>query len=229
MGGLLALSALPGSLVGVFLFQGVSEGLFRFFFGLLLIVMGSFLILRSWRNKTGSNFFFAAKKSGGEASLIKQVEDTERLHSRTRWYARSPFFTGSGAIVLSFMVAALAAGMGIGGGIFYVPALIFLFRFPVHRATATSQFVMTVMSGSALILHVDRGHFERMPLLPVLWLVGGAILGAQCGARLGPKLRGSVVVTGLAFLTVTLGLRLLLGAIFSGNLGSMLKGLFQVA
>ena len=59
--------------------------------------------------------------------------------------------------LLSAGIGLLSSLLGIGGGVFQVPVMITLLRFPVHVATATSQFVLLFMSGEASAVHLANG------------------------------------------------------------------------
>jgi uncharacterized membrane protein YfcA len=208
MGILLALAAIPGSLVGVSLFKGVSGPFFTGFFGVFLASMGIYSMLRSLRQQ---------KRFTSEArDLKKSVQSQNSIQGlpipspgETNGVSYRGLLLG---VFTGFLVSSLASGLGIGGGIFYVPLLVFGLKFPVHRATGTSQFVMTVMSAGAILAHASSGLYQNLPLFQILWLVVGAVLGAQVGARLGPRLGGSLIITGLSFLMVTIGLRLIFRA-----------------
>lgn len=209
MGSWLALAAVPGALQGVHLFKQASFAFFTGFFGLFLVLMGMFLTLKSFKDQHSND-------TPLDPGLPSLREQPHRLGGARREKLR---LGGLGAMVLafvlSFLVAGLASGLGIGGGVFYVPTLVFAFSYPVHQAAATSQFIMTLMSAGAMITHVVHGHYERVPLGQLSWLVVGAVVGAQFGARVSPRLKGSYIVTGLAFMMVTIGIRLLVRA-FSG-------------
>jgi hypothetical protein len=60
-------------------------------------------------------------------------------------------------VLSSAAIGLLSSLLGIGGGVFQVPVVINLLRFPVHIATATSQFVLLFMSGEGAV-HLLHGH-----------------------------------------------------------------------
>jgi uncharacterized membrane protein YfcA len=79
----------------------------------------------------------------------------------------------------------LASLLGIGGGIMYVRAMAVLLHFPVHVATATSQFVAAVMAFEASAVHLTTGTLGwDHNLAQAAALATGTIGGAQVGARL---------------------------------------------
>ncbi len=57
----------------------------------------------------------------------------------------------------SLVVGFVSSFLGIGGGVIHVPLLVRALGFPTHIATATSHFVLAVMSGVGALTHVvDR-------------------------------------------------------------------------
>ena len=77
----------------------------------------------------------------------------------------------------------LSSFLGIGGGILYVPALVYLLRLPVHVATATSLFVLMITAFTGSVTHFVTGPFHAGTGCAVALSIG-AMLGAQAGAML---------------------------------------------
>jgi uncharacterized membrane protein YfcA len=100
--------------------------------------------------------------------------------------------------------------LGIGGGVISVPAMITILHFPVHVAVATSQFILAFMAGQGSAVHLINGHLEGENILRALLIAAGAIPGAQAGALLSRRLRGTMVARLLVLALVVVGARLLL-------------------
>ena len=80
------------------------------------------------------------------------------------------------------LVAGFSSGLlGIGGGVVMVPILVTVGKIPMHKAVATSMFIMifTSIAGAG----VKLAHGQAHPDL-ALFLIIGIVLGAQIGARL---------------------------------------------
>jgi hypothetical protein len=92
-------------------------------------------------------------------------------------------------IVLGLFAGAIAASLGLGGGIIFVPALVVLFGFDQHIAQGTSLAVIFPTAIVATIAHTRRGNV-RWPLAIPIGLAGiiGAVFGAQIALRLDPDL-----------------------------------------
>ncbi len=86
---------------------------------------------------------------------------------------------GAGA---GFFIGIISSLVGIGGGTFVVPLLLIL-GFETKNAVATSSFIITFMSLSGFLGHLN---FEQQQLDVGLLLYAGAaaFIGAQAGSRL---------------------------------------------
>ena len=119
-------------------------------------------------------------------------------------------FNLRGGLVLSFFVGFLSSILGIGGGIIHVPAMVFLFDFPAHLATATSHFVLAI---TALVGSVGNLAAGRILYLPAAAMALGAIGGARVGAAISQRVKGAGIVRVLSLALVVVGGRLIYGAI----------------
>jgi uncharacterized membrane protein YfcA len=86
--------------------------------------------------------------------------------------------------------------LGIGGGILYVPALVYLLRVPVHVATATSLFLLMITALPVAPTHFVMGPFQAGTGRAVALSIG-AIPGAQACAMLSQKIHGEWIIRSL--------------------------------
>jgi len=77
-------------------------------------------------------------------------------------------------------VGALAGLLGIGGGILFVPLLVFL-GYPTKTAAATTALAVVFSSFSGLLGHLAVGHFD---VTLMLWASAAVLIGSQIGAQL---------------------------------------------
>lgn len=92
---------------------------------------------------------------------------------------------------VAVMAAAVTVGFltgffGVGGGFAVVPALVLALDFPMRQAVATSLFVLTLNTGSALVARAIGGD------LGIDWSIvgpftGAAVLASFLGARIGSR------------------------------------------
>ena len=90
-------------------------------------------------------------------------------------------------------VAGLLSGLfGVGGGAVMVPLQMLVLNEPIKTAVRTSLGAIVAIASSALIRQSISGH---VLWIPGLCLGGGAIIGAQFGTRLLPKLSDKTITT----------------------------------
>ncbi len=185
-----ALATLPGAWLGAWLAGYFTSQALGLVFGLLLIAIAIFILLRK---------------------EPRQKEHPGGRRTRTLVDFRGEVFNYGPqevkGIAISFLVGVISSLLGIGGGIIHVPALIFLLGFPIHIATATSQFVLAVSTFLGGISHFVLGNVLIMPAIVVGAL---AIPGAQIGALLSRRVKGLLIARLLALALLLVGLRLLL-------------------
>lgn len=139
------LATVPGAISGVYPQSFFTGPVFSALFGVLLLVIAVSLNLRPDTTRTTLHRFGAGDLPPGY--VRRDLTDADGYTYR---YA----FDLRGGVVLSFVVGFLSSILGIGGGIIHVPALVFLFDFPAHLATATSHFVLAI---TALVGSVGDG------------------------------------------------------------------------
>ncbi|HJU66475.1 MAG TPA: sulfite exporter TauE/SafE family protein [Gemmatimonadaceae bacterium] len=190
----LALATVPGALVGPFIAERIPERAFKIFFGVFLIAMSTLLFLRPERQVRA-----ATARPNGFGHVHRSF--TDRAGTAFEYSYSLPL-----ALTLSLVVGILSSTLGIGGGVVHVPALIHLMSFPVHIATATSQFVLAVTALAGVSEYARRD----LVVWPLALAIGaGVILGAQIGAHLSRRIRGRGIVRLLTVAVIVLAGRLL--------------------
>ena len=87
-------------------------------------------------------------------------------------------------IVFGFLVGMVAAFMGIGGGVLFVPILVLIFGFDMRRAIGTSLLAILITAASSTIAYLrERKINFRLGLLLEAASVPGAVLGAYFAAK----------------------------------------------
>jgi len=185
-----ALATVPGALLGTWVSRYISREVFDPLFGLVLSSVSVFLLLRP------------------QARLSLPRADTRRVmvdHSGQVHTYRTNLGLG---MVLSLLAGFVATTLGLGGGSFHVPILIGLLQFPVHIATATSHFVLSISAFTASLAHLADGAYSGTWQI-VLALGAGVVVGAQLGARLSQRVAGPLLMRLLAVALLLVGGRLL--------------------
>ncbi|MCL2883972.1 MAG: sulfite exporter TauE/SafE family protein [Oscillospiraceae bacterium] len=192
---LFAVTVLPGTLIGTWLTTLVSRDLFNTIFGAFMLVFAAVIIIKSRMGDRSAPY--------GHPGRLRA---RRRLTASDGIEAAFSFHLPLG-ILISFGVGFLSGFLGIGGGIVHVPALVFL-GFPAHFATATSHFVLACSSLSSFILHLAQGALSGHMVMAFV-IAAGAVGGAQLGAHLSQKVKGSWIMILLAAALVLAGVRIL--------------------
>jgi uncharacterized membrane protein YfcA len=194
-----ALFTIPGSVLGVFTVQYIPQRFFNCIFGVLLILLSVFLFYRKKEENV------SAIDSGYGKNDLKHAH---LIDNKGASYHYS--YSQQKGAVISILVGYLSPLLGIGGGIIHVPAMVNWLHFPVHIATATSHFILAVMSTVSVIVHYANGSYNNPEIVKmVLLLAIGVIPGAQTGAYFSHKIKGSVIIRVLAACLIVVGVRIL--------------------
>jgi len=100
--------------------------------------------------------------------------------------------TVPGLIIMVFSGAA-AGLLGIGAGIFKVPAMDQVMGMPFKASTATSNFMIGVTAASGAVVYFARGDVKPLVAGPV---VLGVLLGAVVGGKLMVRLKANRIRLG---------------------------------
>lgn len=93
-------------------------------------------------------------------------------------------------LLISLMAGNLSGLLGIGGGVFKVPALHLLCHVPMKAAAATSNFMIGVTAAASAFLYYGRG--EVRPALTAS-IVLGVLAGSAAGSRLNRHVHGHLL------------------------------------
>lgn len=181
---LFAAAAIPGAVLGALGTYCVNRPVFNLLFAVLLLGLAVYLFINPPRRDDIAG------------------NDLQAWQPR-----RLPL-----GIALSFIVGFVSSFMGIGGGIIHVPAMITLLYFPVHIATATSLFILAIVTFAGTAVHFSTGTLQQ-GLDQVVALAVGVILGSQISARLSHRVHGTLIIRLLAGALALAGLRMILTAL----------------
>lgn len=190
-----ALGTLPGAVGGALMVNAVPRDLFDAVFAFVLGALALYLLFKS----VGSVIRAPVTGAGVSRRFIRDSEGNTYVYAFHLWRG----------VVLSLGVGLFSSLLGIGGGVIHVPIMTALLHFPVHIAVATSQFVLAFMAAEATIVHVFAGNLGWDESLLEAGLLGiGAIPGAQAGAWIGQRTRGSIISRVLAVSLLVVSVRL---------------------
>lgn len=188
---LFAAAGLPGAVAGAIVTHRLDRHQFDPLFGGALIVAAALVLWRAHQPPVAV--------TGPNVRRLVEADGTTHVYApRLGW-----------GIAISAVVGFAASLLGIGGGILHVPAMSILLGFPIHVATATSHFVLVLLSLVAVAVHAQQGT-----LAPVLGRIAplalGVLAGAPIGAWLSSKVQGPWILRGLAVGLASVGVRLLI-------------------
>lgn len=116
-------------------------------------------------------------------------------------------------LLVSFVAGNLSGLLGIGGGVFKVPALHLLCRVPVKAAAATSNFMIGVTAVASAFLYYGRG--EVRPGLTAA-VVTGVLAGSAVGSVVNQYLGGRAIQRLFAVVLIAVAVQMLYRAITGG-------------
>jgi uncharacterized membrane protein YfcA len=198
-----AAASLPSAIAGALVVDYVPRQAFDVLFGVTLLVVAAYTV---W--SVGRPIVMRPPMTG--RFVVRRVMPGTSIGETFRYS-----FNLWQAIGLSIGIGFLSSLLGIGGGVFQVPAMLTVLRFPVHVATATSQFTLLFMSGEASVVHIINGELVGQNVVRALLLTVGVVPGAQIGARLAQRFHGPAIARMLALALVIVGGRLLYAGIAS--------------
>ncbi|HID98273.1 MAG TPA: sulfite exporter TauE/SafE family protein [Thermodesulfobacteriaceae bacterium] len=106
----------------------------------------------------------------------------------------------AGGTIIGLMIGLIAGFLGIGGGVFIVPLLIYLLRVPAKTAAATSIFIVVFSSFAGFLGHVSVDDVDwRFLSMAALFSFAGGQMGSRIMVK---KLQGAAIkrVFGLVLL-----------------------------
>jgi hypothetical protein len=186
------IATLPGAVGGALLVRYVPRSVFD---GLMAVALAAVAVLIAVRGE---------RPHAREWGVPRVVIDRRGRE----WRYRVPEARG---VVYSVAVGFASSFLGIGGGVFHVPILVTALGFPTHIATATSHFVLSMMSGAGVITHAFEGSYRiGNGLRRSVALAVGVAVGAQAGAHVSTRVPAVVIerllAAGLALVAIRLAI-----------------------
>ncbi len=195
MGAVLAVSTVPGAVLGAYMTTLISSSLLAIVFSVFLIVV-AFSMLNTFH-----------------VPFPKIVKNSKNWH-RVVMDAEGKKFEYDTNIVVTFILSffgGLSSGLlGIGGGAVLVPILNIAAGIPIHITVATSMFIMIFTSVAGVLTHLQLNNVR---LEYSAYMAIGIIFGTQLGARLAKKTSGKLLKKIISLVMLVISLRLLLNSI----------------
>jgi len=183
--------SIPGAIIGAHVGKDFSNDIFSVFFGMLLILVFIFMFI----NPKQSNYSY-------NANISMKRQFTDSLGKQYNYEFNKLY-----GMCISFCVGFISSLFGIGGGILMVPAMIMLFSFPPHIATATSMFIILFSAIVGSITHMTLDHVKWEF---VVLLAPGAYIGGILGAKLASIIPSKLIIYILRILILVVAIRMII-------------------
>lgn len=206
MGNMLLVGGLAGSSIGIVIFRwlqhlGQIDLVISLLYVFLLGFIGLSMGLESLRARS------SAKPAHADIPRWKQAIarwpwQTEFAHSKitiSRWLP----------IVVGMCVGVLVSVMGVGGGFFMIPAMIYILGMPTTMVVGTSLYQTIFITANVTLMHAMGTH--SVDVMLALVLIAGSVVGAQMGSRWSARVPASKLRGLLALLVLAVCLRMAYG------------------
>ena len=206
MAGVLSVGGAFGALAGTWLFNalarnGQTDLLVSLLYVICLGTVGTLMLVESAQA--------IRRNRAGKSRPHRQSGQHHWLHGlpfKMRFRRSKLYISALAPLGIGFVIGALTATMGVGGGFVLVPALIYLLLMPTNIVLGTSLLQAVIVTSLVTVLHA-MGTRSVDLVLGALLILGG-VVGAQIGARAGHKLRAEELRALLACLVIAVAIRL---------------------
>jgi hypothetical protein len=224
MGGALLIGGMTGSVIGVALFNllqraGQVDLVISLTYVVLLGTVGSLMLAESVK---------AILRRGRTATKRRKLHEHLWVHGlpfKTRFHKSRLYISALVPIAIGLLSGMMIAIMGVGGGFFMVPAMIYLLGMPTSVVPGTSLFQIIFITGVTTVLQAVSNQTVDI-MLALILLVGGT-LGAQFGAIFGTHLRGEQTRALLAVMVLAVAVKLLIDLLLPPDQPYSLAGLMS--
>ena len=119
-------------------------------------------------------------------------------------------------VVVGIVTGVLAGFLGVGGGFIRVPALVYIVGASTHIAVGTDLVEIVFSGGYGALRHSMEGHVDMMA---VLFMICGAMIGAQFGSIATAYVRGPAIryILSYSLVLATTGAVLRLAYVLTGQ------------
>ncbi len=108
-------------------------------------------------------------------------------------------------MLVSLLAGNISGLLGVGGGIFKVPAMHIISGIPMKAATATSNFMIGVTAAASAFIYFSHGHLNPFIASPA---VLGVLLGSFLGVNINRRIKGSLLTWVFAVMLLAISLRM---------------------
>jgi uncharacterized protein len=189
-----------GSIAGSYLIPTLTAGKVSFkeyvgYFGIFVLVLGCYMLYESTpagakrkkKAKEAANAFESTmkRKKAGEAIDTSELGVKMNVWSLGKisfnFYGVEFSFSPFLPIIGGFLIAAIAAFLGVGGGFMLVPFLTSISGLPMYLAAGTSAMAVLIGMITSILSYLAAGALVYWPL------IGTQLVGVFVGSMIGPR------------------------------------------
>jgi uncharacterized membrane protein YfcA len=202
MAGIMLIGGIAGTLFGVWLFalmrrQGQMDLIVALTYVIMLGSIGVIMLRESLATLKAYRSGVTVSRRLVNRGWIQALPFEMRFRQSRLYISVIP------PVAIGFVVGALSAIMGIGGGFIIVPAMIYLLRMPTNVVMGTSLVQIIAVTAITTVLQATSNFAVDIVLAGLL--VSGGVVGAQLGVRAGARLRGEQLRLLLALIVLAVG------------------------
>ena len=190
-----SLGAISGGLLAAYLSAPVLETVFA------IVLLPTAALMWRGRTESAQNSGQPVPEADSTGVLGATFHDPQLNRDVT--YRVRRVWAGLG---ISFIAGIMSGLLGIGGGVFKVPALVLFCAVPIRAAAATSNFMIGVTAAASAFLYFGRGNVE--PLITAT-VVLGVLLGSAVGSYVNRFVGGRLLERTFAVLILGVALEML--------------------
>jgi uncharacterized membrane protein YfcA len=206
IGTLLLIGGLIGSTLGIQFLKkiGQIDLVISLMYVSFLSLIGGLMAIESVRTLLHIRKHNAPKPVSGK----KRHNALQRMPLRMRFPRSRIYMSALLPVLVGIAVGLLVSIMGIGGGFFMIPAMIYLLRMPTNVVIGTSLYQIIFVTANVTIQHAITT--QTVDVVLALLLLTGSVIGAQFGTRFGGKLPTEYFRVLLSVLVLGVALKLAL-------------------
>lgn len=159
-----------------------------------LLLFVSFMMI--WRTKHEKETV-TPREGGTFPSSFKDTSTGEVIHYSVR---HVPL-----VMMVSLVAGNISGLLGVGGGIFKVPAMHMISGMPIKAATATSNFMIGVTAAASAFIYFAHGHLNPLIASPA---VLGVLLGSFLGVNINRRIKGTLLTWIFAIVLLAISLKM---------------------
>lgn len=207
MGALLFAGGVVGSVAGVWIIKylkviGQIDFVVSVCYVAMLGTVGALMLVE------GSRAMWRSRQGIAASSGRRRHTWLHNLPLKTRFPSSKLYMSMIPPLLLGAVVGLLGAVMGVGGGFFAVPIMVYVLGMPTRVVVGTSLLV--VLSTSMLTTVLQAWQNQSVDIVLALMLMLGGVFGAQLGARLGYGMKGEQIRALLGLMVLMVSLRIAL-------------------